>query len=223
MTGRVFCRNCGAEMLNSDIFCSKCGTRLEPSTKLITNKVKLHNRFISKKMTWVIIMILCIGALCFFLTLSVLHSNLCSESSKISPTTVASSTQNTAPQDPTLAKVYTLEGIKAGNYQVSDVQNNQNSQFACFLIGNQYDNYTAPTGDNYLKVALMIVNRGPNSISTNPDLWKLTANDVSYTPNVATSSIKQPLSQVEHGDMAKVELIYLVKGNPQTVQLTYTG
>lgn len=217
---KMFCRKCGKELLDTDIFCSKCGTRLVPSAEAIATKIKSKKLFLSKTMMLGIIGILVLGIFVFIIGVTVhpnqnVANNTPAMNSKLASTTTL--------KDSTIATVYTIDKIKAKNYQLSKVINNDFSEWACESYGTQLGTYTALSGYTYICALIAIKNNGFNSISMNPYSWKLTADNVSYSPDTATFSLKQPLSQVEHGDEAGLSIVYLVQGNPQTACLTYIG
>lgn len=210
---KIFCRNCGAEILSSDTYCSKCGTRLES----IQEEVKPNKYFLSKNMMWGIIGLLFIGLLCIISIGVTIHNNPNPESLN------TTQTNDISTSDPTIAAVGTKEQVDSEIYNFANVIDNKYSQWCCYDYGNKYKIYTAPKGYTYLIALIVVQNKGYSSISTNPYNWKLTTNGVSYTPDTATFGIKQPLSQVEHDGQASFAIIYLVQGNPSTAQLTYMG
>lgn len=123
-------------------------------------------------------------------------------------------------QDPTVAKVYTDDLLEK---PFSKVIGNDYCEWRC-ESSDQCGVYTASSGQIYILAEIRIKNDGYSQISTSPESWKLIADNVSYTHNIATrvNQFGVP-SEVGHGVQTTVEIIYLVQGEPKNARLKYIG
>lgn len=84
---------------------------------------------------------------------------------------------------------------------------------------------TAPAGKQYIVVTVHIDNQGTATYNTNSYKWSLTADGVTYDPDVATydQSIDNKDVDVGPGGKINVQYVYLVDGNPTNLVLNYAG
>lgn len=93
-----------------------------------------------------------------------------------------------------------------------------------YKTGNIGDFNKAPAGKNYYVVNIHFDNTGSDTYSTNAFFWKLNADGVSYTTDVATYNLPDyKLVDVGPGGKVDASLAFLVDGEPQNIELEYVG
>lgn len=85
--------------------------------------------------------------------------------------------------------------------------------------------YTAPAGYEYIIVTIYLKNNADRSVSTNPYYWSLTVDGIKYTPDVSSYSdvINHQTVDVSKGGELETKLSYLVKGEPTSAYISYSG
>lgn len=85
--------------------------------------------------------------------------------------------------------------------------------------------YTASAGYEYVIVQIYLKNNAEQSVSTNPFYWSLVADGIKYTQDASSYSdvINHQTVDVSKGGELETKLSYLVKGNPTTAELSYSG
>lgn len=83
----------------------------------------------------------------------------------------------------------------------------------------------APTGYIYYVVTVQINNTGTQTYSTNPNYWPLSADGIIYDADSTTydEAINHQTVTVAPGGNFETQFVYVVKGNPAELTLTYNG
>lgn len=83
----------------------------------------------------------------------------------------------------------------------------------------------APTGYIYYVVTVQINNTGTQTYSTNPNYWPLSADGIIYDADSTTydETINHQTVTVAPGGNFETKFVYVVKGNPAKLTLTYNG
>jgi hypothetical protein len=85
--------------------------------------------------------------------------------------------------------------------------------------------HKAPSGYNYAVVTLNIKNTGTHTYSTNPFNWNFKVDGITYNHDDSTydESIRHMNVEVGPGGNVTDQIVFLVKGDPTSVELVYSG